>query len=290
MAPGTRSPSSSRAVASLALVALVALAGCDENDEEGRERPTIAVSVPPQAWFVRQLAGDAARVEVLIPPGASPASYEPTMKQVEAVSDAAVYVKVGHPSFPFERAWLDRLLGEADGVRVVDCSEGVELDAGDPHVWTSVRVMEGVVPRLARALGEALPKQRSTIDGEAERLLRELDVLDRSIEERLAPLETRRFYVFHPAWGYFARDYNLEQVPIEQGAKEPGPHTLSRLVERARDDETQVIFVQPQFSKHAAGLVAGQIDAKVEELDPLAPEWKANLEHVASTLARALSR
>lgn len=274
-------------LAGLPLV-LGAVGGCARRAEDGR--PVVAVSVPPQAWFVDRLSAGAARPVVMVPPGASPATHEPTINQVRAITRAALYVKVGHPSFPFERAWLDRLVAEAGDLRQVSCVEDQRVRPGDPHVWTSVRLMRRFVPSLAAALGPLLPGPGRDVDARAAALDVELAQLDAELRRRLSDLPRRRFYVFHPSWGYLAHDYGLEQVPIQIGAKEPDPHTLTRTLEAARRDGARTVFVQPQFSRRSAELVAEAIGARVVALDPLARAWADNLRQVGAALAEELAR
>jgi len=250
--------------------------------------PTVAVSVVPQAWFVARLAGDRVDVSVMIPPGASPATHEPTLEQMQAMSRAAVYVRVGHPGFPFEAAWLDELLATRQDVRVVDGSAGVPIREGDPHVWLSPAAARTMTRDLSDALIELIPAAGDEIRGRREALEAEIDAVDRDLEARLEPLRGGRFYVFHAAWGYLAREYGLTQVAIEEGGKEPSSRRLREILERARGDGVEVILVQPQFSRQRAETLAADLGARVEVADPLARDWAANLREVAAILARAV--
>jgi zinc transport system substrate-binding protein len=254
--------------------------------EDGR--PTVAVSVPPQAYFVERLANGWVDIEVMIPPGASPHTHDPGISQVRAVGDATLYVMVGHPNFPFEGTWLERLLAQSRDIKIVDCSKGLQQREGDPHVWLSPKTVRSFVPRIAAALAEILPAHREEIEEREQAFLGEIDRLDADIRSSLAGAG-KRFYVFHPAWGYFARDYGLEQVPIEIDNKEPDPHQVAELIQRAREDHAGVIFVQPQFSKRSAELIAEEVGARVVAIDPLARDWEANLRQAATALGEGLS-
>jgi len=278
-----------RSVLPVCLLILVAVTGCgqrDTGDDDGR--PIVVVSVEPQAYFVERLAGDLVRIEVLIPPGASPATHEPTIAQLQAMEAAILYVKVGHPNFPFERTWLDRLLHENQGVAILDCSAELPLRRGDPHIWVAASTARRMVPRLGATLAELLPASAEEITRRQAELEREIDAVDAEIKATLADVSGRRFYVFHPAWGYFAADYGLEQVPIEVGAKEPDPHRLASIIEQARSDGVRVIFVQPQFSRRSAELIAAEIGGSVVPLNPLARDWMSNLRQAAAAFRAAL--
>ncbi len=267
--------------------ALLALAGCGTRGEADR-RPLIAVSVPPQSELVQAIAGPGFRVATLLPPGASPATYAPTLAERLGVAEAALLVEVGHPGLPFERVWIASLISDRPRLPVVRMLPAGAKGEGDPHLWTDPQQMGELARRLAAALQVGWPADARGFETRLARFETELAQLDRELREILAPVRGRRFYVFHPAWGPFAHAYGLEQVAIEHQHKEPGPHGLSRLIEGARADHARVIFVQPQFDPASARVVAEAIGATVEVLDPLAPDWADNLRRVASRLREAL--
>lgn len=267
---------------------LMVLASACAERPASDHRPVVAVSVPPQAYFVKRLADDLVRTEVMIPPGSSPHTHDPDIAQVRAASDASLYLMVGHRSFPFEQTWLERLLAENRNVRIVDCSAELDDREGDPHVWLSPRAVRAIVPKIAAALIDLLPAHREEIVTREEDFIGEIDRLDSDIRSSLAGGK-KRFYVFHPAWGYFARDYGLEQIPIEVDNKEPDPRQLAQLIQQAEQEKVKVIFVQPQFSRRSAELVAEEIGAKVVVVDPLAYDWETNLRRAAAAFRQGLS-
>jgi zinc transport system substrate-binding protein len=249
--------------------------------------PTVVVTIPPQAYFVERLAGGTVAIEVMVPTGANPELYEPNMKQLDALRRAVLYVKIGHPNLPFERTWLPRLLSANQHVTVVDSMADQPVDDGDPHVWVSPARVRAMVPIIAAALVSLRPEGRPTIEARQAEFLGELDALDRQIRSMFRDVARRRFYVFHPAWTHFAKDYGLEQVAIETDHKEPNPHELGRVLARARADAVAVIFVQPQFSRRSADLIASEIGARIVVLDPLARDWLTNLSRVAQALRQS---
>jgi zinc transport system substrate-binding protein len=266
------------------LAALAWLAGC-ASPPATEGRPVIAVSVLPQAWFVERLAGDFAEVTVMIPAGANEATYEPTVAQMKAVSDAAVYVEVGHPNFAFERAWLSRLLGGNDRVMVVDGSAGTRLKREDPHVWLSAEHAAAMCRNVHRALVERFPERRAGLDAALADVVAEIDGVDHDVRSMLEPYAGRAFVVVHPAWGYFADAYGLEQLAIEHEGKEPSPAALGALFRRMRDEKIRVVFAQPQFSRAEAEMVARETGARVEVVDPLGRDWPAVMRGAARALA-----
>ncbi len=261
---------------------------------QARERLIVGVSVPPQAWLVHRLAGEAAEVFVMVPPGASPATHEPTLEQRRAFERADLYLRVGHPAFPFERAWLDRLLSERTDLVVVDAvdpEDGEQMRTDeDPHVWTTPRGMREMADRLRPVLRAMLPSLRDSIQDRYGRLQAELDSLDGQLRREFAPYRGRRFFVVHAAWGRLAREYGLVQVAIDRGAKHASAGHLAGIVEEARAAGAKVIFVQPQFSPRSAELVAREVGGRVEVLDPLAADWEHNLRETVRKLVAALAQ
>ncbi len=248
-------------------------------------RPLVVVSVLPQRYFVERIAGDAVEVAVMIPPGANPATHEPTIQQLRALHDASLVVTVGHPDFPFEHTWLGALLAEAAAPAVVEASAGVELVAGDAHLLVSPRRARGMARNVAAALAELLPDAREGFEARLAALLEEIDHLDAELSDTLSPHKGGRFLVFHPAWGYLAADYGLEQMAVQRHGKDPDPRRLAQLIGEAREAGIQVVFAQPHFDAASAELIAAEIGGRVEWLDPLAPDWPDNLRRVAQALA-----
>ncbi len=264
------------------------LVGCGAERPRD-ERPLVVTSVAPQRFVVESVAGELARVEVMIPPGANPHSYEPTISQLQALEQAALYIKVGHPNFPFEKAWLDRLLVEIPGLPVVDASAGLEELDEDPHVWLAPRHAEHMAVQTAKSLERVLPGQQELLRTNLAAFRERVDEVDAEIEQLLEGLDGAEFFVFHPAWGYFAKAYGLRQVAIEHEHKAPDPHELAELIDHARKSRARVIFVQPQFDSTSAKTVAGETGARVVVLDPLAEDWDANLLRAARALAEGLA-
>jgi zinc transport system substrate-binding protein len=249
------------------------------------ERPVVLVSVPPQAWLVERLADDLVDVEVMVPSGADPHVYEPTIAQMRAAGEAAVYVKVGHPNFSFERAWFERFRAENPRMRVVAGPPGAVRDDADPHPWTSVAAMRAMATPAAAALLEALPERADTLRARLAATLADLDTLDAALRLMLAPCRGRSFLVFHPAWGYFAADYGLEQIAIERDGKAPAPADLARIIAAARAARVRRVFATPQTNPSGARVVADEIGAEVVTLDPLDRDWAAGMRRMAAEIA-----
>ncbi len=257
----------------------------------------VFVSIPPQAFVVEALAGDLVQVDVLLPPGASPATYEPTAKQMATLDHAQLYLQIGAP---FEGPILAKVSALMPELRVVDCRAGVELEpigggghdhgAGllDPHIWLDPQRMKIIASTTADALEALLPDEAPGIKERLATLHRAIDDTDARVAALLAPFAGRTLLVFHPAYGYFTRRYGLIQMAVEVDGRAPSARRLATVVDELRQQPVPALFVQPQFSRSAAERVANALDCELVELDPLAGDYLANLKTMADRIAGAL--
>ena len=284
-----------------ALLLLLALTACHPvlpQADGGRIR--IAVSVPPQAYFVQRIGGDHVRVDVMIPPGYSHVDYPLTPRQVAALSRARLYVAVGHPAFEFERIQLAPVLRDLPGLQVVDMSRGMRLIEGegegsededshghadgDPHVWVAPDTVAIAARNIAAALEGIDPAHAGEYRANLACFEADVAALDHEIRARLTGSQGTGFMVYHPTWGYFAREYGLREVAIEAEGKEPSARQLIRLIERARREKIQVVFVQAGFPRKSAQVIAEAVGGRVLVADPQDPDWLGNLRRVSREL------
>jgi zinc transport system substrate-binding protein len=260
-------------------------------------------------------------VEVLVAPGQSPHSYEPTPRQAAAIAQAKVYFRIG---VPFEDVLVPKIQQPNPNLQVVDLREGITLreltesealeahenvhgepgaraeaqrvhehehaaGAPDPHTWLDPKNARIQARTICAALCRVDPARAAEFRQNLAELESNLDQLDRKIADALAPLKSREFFVFHPAFGYFADAYGLRQVPVEIEGKEPDMKSIRELIRRAKQSGVRVIFVQPQFSARAAEMVAREIGGTVVPLDDLAYDYIRNLESMARKVQSALA-
>ncbi len=274
----------------------------------------ITVSIMPQRYFVERVGGERVDVTVMVAPGASPATYEPKVAQLQALSRADAYVRI---RVPFEDAWLDRFESVAPGMLIVDATRGIDRmpmvtqhrhggvgapheqgeifreggdEHPDPHIWLSPRLAKIQAQTICDALAGLDPGYEADYRANLLGFLADIDELDAGIRAALEGLSNRKFMVFHPAWGYFARDYGLEMIPIEVGGQEPSAAELATLVSAAQAAGVRVVFAQPEFNRRGASTVAAEIGGEVLLISPLAPDWLDNLRRVARTFAEVLDR
>ena len=275
----------------LLLVLIAAfVAGCVTSEDQAEQEDSgvvVAVSILPQKEFVERIGKERVSVIVMIPPGASPATYEPSPGQLREVSRARLYVRIG--KIPFEDAWMDNIVEANSDLTVIDSSDGIAIVANDPHIWLSPTLAKTQVEHICDALVEIDPDNRDYYVENKEEYLDELDNLDYEIRKNLSGIKNRKFMIFHPAWGYFARDYQMEQIPIEIEGKEPSALDLAKLVDTAKVNNITVVFTAPQFNSESAEVIAEEIGGAVVPIDPLAADYVANLRMVSETLARHLT-
>lgn len=263
---------------------------------------SVMVSIAPQKYFVQQICKDFVEIQVMVPPGANPATYEPKPRQMAAIARTRIYFSIG---VPFEYIWLKKIAAANPDMAVVPTDQGIQklpmaaghhhegakqLDHGtlDPHIWLSPPLVRSQARTILNAVQAADPDHRTVYESNFKAFMAQVANLDAELKRIFSGSTGQRFMVFHPSWGYFAQAYGLKQIPIEIEGKEPKPAQLRELIEHARQDGIQFIFVQPQFSARSARVIAGEIGAQVVIADPLAEDWTANLRTVARKFERAL--
>jgi zinc transport system substrate-binding protein len=268
------------------------LISCDGSGAPARapDLPVVAVTVQPLAGVVdRLLPTGVAELRVLVPPGASPHSFEPGMRQLAVIQGAALIFEVGHPAFSWESNWLDGLLAGTDTDRVL-LSEGCAWIEDDPHVWLDPDCLDRLAESAAAALSASFPQHASEIRERLSELRREIMAEDASIRSALADRKGRTFLVQHGAWGYFARAYGLVQLAIlSHESSGAGAARLAMVIDSARAADIREVFVQPQLSTEASRMVAEEIGAGIRPLDPLGRDPLQTLRETAVAVLEATS-
>ena len=269
-------------------VAAVISTGCG-TQRAPSETPVVLVSVPPLGGLTEELLGTTAAVRHLVPVGANPDTYEPTMDQLRMGARARHWVRVGHPGFPLERVWLAALVESYPAMGTTALWDASDNAAGDPHCWLDPRAVSRVIPGLAEDLARAFPEDAAGIRARGVALVARADSLHAELTERLAPFRGRTFAVFHPAWGAFAEAYGLRQVALEHEGKEPSVEEMATLVDSLRVLGVTTVFAQPQFGRQGVEVLAGELGATIKVLNPLLPDWEENLRQTADALVASWS-
>lgn len=268
----------------------------------------VVVTIAPQKYFAEKIAGDKANISIMVPAGASPHTYEPKPKEMTELSKADVYFAVGEPS---EHVWLDKFKSMNKKMIIADTSKGIEKlemaehhhheEKGehgheeehgdedghqkDPHIWLDPLLVVKQAKVMTDALSSADMTNAAFYKGNYEKFAKELTDMDKSISAILKNTASRKFMVFHPSWGYFAKRYSLQQISVEVEGKSPKAKELAELIKTAKKEKLKVIFAQPQFSAKDVQTIAKETGAKVVVINPLAENWAESLLNTAKVLS-----
>lgn len=285
----------------IALFFCMLFAGCDAGNAAGGKNVT--AGMPPVAWLARRIAGDKLEVRSLLPAGRSPHDYAPEPQDILAASRSRVFFSCG---MPFEENLTSAL--RQSKVKIADISKGIHRipfgdkehhhhhdgekhdhdcsrDGMDPHIWLSLKNCRLMAQNICLELSKADPENRTYYEKNCAELEKELKADEKYVAEKLAGLKGRSFYVYHPAFGYFAEMTGLHQIAVELGGREATPAHLAEVIRKAKHDNVKVIFVQPQFSPVGMKALAKAIGGEVAELDPLAADVPGNIRKMTDTIA-----
>lgn len=270
------------------LVVHIALTSCGPSKSD-KDSNIIVVSIEPLRYFTEQLCGDRFRVVSIVPKGFSPENYEPSPQQLIEVSDAKAYLKIGQ--LGFETTWLDKLTQNEPALPVYSTSDSLETAASgmrrssfDPHTWTSPRTAETICRNICRTLCDIDSAGAPVYRARLERLVAHIHEVDSRIHKMLEDLPSRTFVIVHPALSYFASEYGLTQLSIEQEGREPGPLALRDLVRQSKSEGVRVVLVQQEFNSQTAQTIARETGANVVTINPLDYHWDQQMLHIASAI------
>ena len=294
----------------LVYIFIFALIGACTPHQQADEN-TLYVSILPLRSLVGKIVGDDFKIEVLVPPGASPETFEPTPRQFIGLNRAVMIFNVG--LIDFETTLLSKI---EDRGKVVNLSQGIELTAGscshtcphakqavhdghdtshtethshahgvDPHVWTSPRALQKMAENAYAAIRRAYPDSVK-YEANYKRLQADLQALDARTGEKIAQSGIEYFIIYHPALTYYARDYGIRQVAIEADGKEPSAKQLTQIIRQAREDGVRRILYQSQFPASAVEIIARDIDAEYVEVDPLREDAIANIDAITDIITQ----
>jgi zinc transport system substrate-binding protein len=274
------------------------LAASCRTGDGAPEKPLISVSIIPQQFFIERLAGELVEVNVLIPPGASPATYEPTVAQLGKLDRSEIYMRIGY--IGFEQSWMEKLSAVNPSMKIVDLSEDVDLileDSGeeeahhghshhgsDPHIWMSAINARTIARNIHRELLLLFPGEKEYLQARLMQFSNELDSLHLAIASKLEGMEHRQFMIYHPALTYFARDYGLEQLSLEKEGKSPSPSHLKEMTDLAVQNHVNKILIQSQFDRDNAEVLARETGSEIIQFDPLDLHWSEQMYYIAEQL------
>ena len=267
------------------------------NTAQKDEKPILTVTLEPLRYFTEALAGDHYQVVSMVPKGNSPESYDPTPQQLVNLSRSQAYLRIGY--IGFEQAWMKKLEENNPDMKVFDTSQGVDLIRGEghwhgdhfheggvePHIWNSTRNASVIADNIFAALCELDAAHEADYKHRLDSLKQIISQTDADVRTSLKNADST-FLIYHPALSYFARDYGLKQISIEEGGKEPSPAQLKALIEACRKENAHTIFVQQEFDQRNAQLIADELGVNVVSINPLSYNWAEEMLRVAQALKR----
>lgn len=298
------------------LSALTLACGSGTKNGNAGEKRVLTVTIEPQRYFLDQIVGDVFTINTLVPPGTSPETYEPAPSVMVDMAKSDIYFMVG--DLGFESVWSNRLAKNNPNVTIINCSEGITRMEGhdhshdhdhdhgvghghhhddhhghvhshsgvDPHVWSSPQAVKVFVRNMLEAVVKLDPDNEEIFRANFEVFSAKIEQIDSQIRDLLNDTPSQSFIIYHPALGYFARDYGLHQLSIEFEGKSPSPSQMKELVDVARKEKINTIFIERSFDTKNAAVVAEEIGAEIFEIDPLRYEWDEELLRIATILAR----
>ena len=267
------------------------------NTSQKSQKPIITVTLEPLRYFTEAIAGENFDVVSMVPKGSSPESYDPTPQQLVNLSQSQAYLRIGY--IGFEQAWMKRLEANNPDMKVFDTSKGVNLIRGEghwhgdhyheggiePHIWNSAHNASVIADNIYAALCELDVAHKADYKHRLDSLKQIFAQTDANIRLLLENADNT-FLIYHPALSYFARDYNLKQISIEEGGKEPSPAQLKNLIETCRKENAHTIFVQQEFDQRNAQLIADELGVNIISINPLSYDWEEEMLRVAKALKK----
>lgn len=270
---------------------------CGETSRDNGKR-IITVSIAPFKYFIEQIAGDDFNINIMVPPGADPHTYEPFPEQIYNLRKSVAYISNGY--LGFEMNWLSRFYETNPAMTRLSLGDRIEplgsahrhkdgqAEAADPHYWVSPRCALLIASSLKGLLCELNPTKQQKYESNYQLLVVKIQEVDNKARELFSGFHGKFFMIYHPNLAYVARDYGLEEIPVEYEGKEPPPSRMRDLIDRARKDHLKTIFVQREYDTKNAKVIAGEIGAQIVLIDPLSENWQESTTHIIDALYKSL--
>ncbi len=265
------------------------------NPTQTNEKAIITVTIEPLRYFTEAIAGENYQVVSMVPKGSSPESYDPTPQQLVNLSKSQAYFRIGY--IGFEQVWMKKLEANCPDMKVYNTSKGIDLirDKGhwhgdhfheggvEPHIWNSTQNALIIADNIYQALCELDSTHQADYKNRLDSLKQNIRQTDAETRRLLENADST-FLIYHPALSYFARDYRLKQISIEEGGKEPSPAQLKDLIETCRNENIHTIFVQQEFDQRNAQLIAHELGLNIVSINPLSYDWIEEILRTAKAL------
>lgn len=284
------------------------------GSKQGKDR-TVSVTIEPQRYFAERIAGDKFIINCVVPTGQNPETYDPTPQQMILVGKSEAYFQIGN--IGFEQAWMPTIRENNQNLQFFDLSEGIQLlsdeekeeehahaghdhnladedhshhhhaHAGgvDPHYWSSIEGAKTIAWNTLNAFIQLDKENAAYYWDNYNKLAEEIDATKTKIFTLLSPVLSRAFIIYHPSLTYFAEEFNLTQLPLEIEGKEPSAAQMKELVDMARNYNVRIVFVQQEFNRDNAQLIAKETGCHLVTINPLNYHWDEEMIRIAQALA-----
>ena len=295
----THRPQGMRIVIAIAALFILGLTSCNRTHKNSDTRPVISVSIFPVKTIIDRLSDQYYQVNVMIPKNIGHSDYSPTARQMKDLSTSKAYLAIG--PLDFELTWGERLRSVSQEMAWIDLSNGIDLIDGhvcnhegdehhhhtaayDPHYWMSPLSAMKMVENIKDELIRLNPEIKSVVEKNHQALQLEMNAIHQELISVAEANDSLTFMIYHPALGYLARDYGFNQLEMEENGKAPTPVGLKRQIERARDMNVKIMFVQQNFDVNNAKTAAEEIGARIIQINPESEAWLEELQQIANHL------
>jgi len=249
------------------------------------KKMAVIVSIPPQQFMLEFLAGDWLDIESLVQAGQNPEHWIPKPQQLAKITKTTAFFQI---NLPFEQVWRKKIKQLNPQIKLFKFTPNKGSHT-DPHSWVDPTEYLALLEQTTNILKtQLLPQYKQQIHQNSEQLKYQIKQLDQNLKQQFKHLQQTTFWVYHPAWGYFAKHYGLTQIAIEEEGKAPSARQLSTLIKKAKQQKVPFIFIQPQFNNREVNVLAQAISAKIQVIDPLAKDYLQNMRYIGAKLSQSL--
>ncbi len=272
----------------LLIISIFSFSSCTEDKKlfHSNDKPLVAVSIVPQATFVKAVTGNLIDTVTIIPPGYSPANYEPSPKDIQKLSSSRIYFSIGVPA---EKNILNKISDINNNIKIIKLADKISaiypdrefaLNKRDPHIWMSPKRVIEIIKIIKNEMQKIDPQNKEVYEKNADEYIAELNKLNIKIKENIDKLPRKEFIIYHPALGYFADDYGLEMIAVEKGGKKPTIKQLQKIIDYAIKENIKIVFYQAEIYGGEAKTLANEINGVIKKISPLAPDYINNLKEI----------
>ena len=274
---------------------------CGRSTSHKEAKPVVSVSILPLQYMVDRISGGDFDVYVIVPPGSSPETYEPTPRQMKEVTASKAYFQIG--LIDFEQAFAEGIKSNSPSTQMIDLSKRLELLEGacthehrhhaghghgiDPHTWLSPIRVRSMVSEIESILAEIMPDSADKYRANARGFISSIDSIDTHNRNLFSKIANKNILIYHPFLTYYSDDYGLVQMAVEQDGKEPSANQLKSLINDIRSKNLRTLFYQKWSNRHTVNALAQESGLQTVVLDPLAYDWEANIKEMTAQIKQS---